>query len=200
MGSRSPFFPGSPASPLARQVLRKFQSWRRKSPRGIRRIPEELWIAAMQLATSTSVYKVSRLLGLDYCQLKKRVIAVPGAECPALTGQLSVDTASGTRRVTSYSGGSSHIMAPANGLGAQTSGRSPSSAGSVDPLRSGPPCVIPGVQSGAPSGDGFLEASLRTPQTWLALPLLAEIRGPAGHILRLFSPETTRIVQAFMQP
>jgi hypothetical protein len=199
MGSRSPFSPGSPASPLARQVLRKFQSWRRKIPRGIRRIPEELWVAAIQLATSTSVYQVSRLLGLDYCQLKKRVIAVP-AECPALPGRLNVETDSGTRRVTCYSSGSSHIMAPANGLGAQTSGRPPSSAGSVDPLRSGPPCVIPGVQSGAPSGDGFLEASLGTPQTWLALSLLAEIRGPAGYILRLFSPDTARIVQAFMHP
>lgn len=62
----------------ALQVQSRFESWRstrnRKDP-----IPDELWKAAVELTKRHSVYKVARLLRLDYANLKKRGMNNPVA-------------------------------------------------------------------------------------------------------------------------
>ena len=80
----SPFGPDSPAYALAVEVQRKFESWRRETPRGLRRISEELWDSAVRLAVITSVCHVSKFLSLDLQQLKMRVIEKFGVDCSAL--------------------------------------------------------------------------------------------------------------------
>ena len=46
-------------------------AWRSRK-RGRERIPEKLWVAAAAAARKHGVYKVSRTLGLDYSDLKRR--------------------------------------------------------------------------------------------------------------------------------
>ena len=62
----------------ALQVQSRFESWRstrqRKGP-----IPDELWKAAVELTKQHSVYKVARLLRLDYTNLKKKGMNSPVA-------------------------------------------------------------------------------------------------------------------------
>lgn len=53
------------------EVRARFTAWRSSSQRA-RRIPDELWDAAVSLCTEYSVCKVSRALGLDYNALRKR--------------------------------------------------------------------------------------------------------------------------------
>ena len=58
------------------QVRREFERWRRSRPRGAR-IPEELWVAAADLARSHGVSQTSQALRLDYYGLQRRL---PGTE------------------------------------------------------------------------------------------------------------------------
>jgi hypothetical protein len=53
------------------EILSRFASWRSK-PVKPRRIPEELWNAAVSLCGQHSICKVSRLLRLDYKALRSR--------------------------------------------------------------------------------------------------------------------------------
>jgi hypothetical protein len=52
-------------------VREQFIAWR-SSPHRRRRIPEELWIAAVELCGDHSICKVSRTLRLDYKTLRSR--------------------------------------------------------------------------------------------------------------------------------
>ena len=54
-------------------------AWRRRK-RGRERIPEKLWRAAAAAARKHSVYKVSRALGLDYSDLKRRMAEGSGGK------------------------------------------------------------------------------------------------------------------------
>ena len=72
----------------ALQIQSQFEHWRatrqRRGP-----IPDELWKAAIELTKQHSVYKVARLLRLDYSCLKKKgmvsPIAVATPEKPQVT-------------------------------------------------------------------------------------------------------------------
>lgn len=55
------------------EVQARLAAWRCSSPKA-RRIPDEIWNAAVSLCTEHSVCKVSRALGLDYKALRKRTL------------------------------------------------------------------------------------------------------------------------------
>ena len=57
--------------PLA-EVQARFAEWR-KNKKHQRRIPEELWTAAVGLSFEHSIHKISTSLSLGYADLKKRV-------------------------------------------------------------------------------------------------------------------------------
>jgi hypothetical protein len=59
-------------APAFKQLQRRFTAWREAGRMG-RRIPEELWEAAGQLARKLGVNPVSKAMGLDYTKLKQRV-------------------------------------------------------------------------------------------------------------------------------
>ena len=62
------------------ELQRRFSVWRGRRPRG-RRIPEELWRAAVHAAREYGVCKTSRRLGVDYYSLKNRLTGpAPAAE------------------------------------------------------------------------------------------------------------------------
>ena len=193
MGSRSPFSPGSPVDGLARQVQQKFRLWRRSTRLGLRRIPEDLWDAATELAATTTAHQVSRLLGLDYSRLKKRVIAACGPSCPSLPGRTKGNR---SKRATSPQPPLSPKRTP---VPATLPVPSLSGGLQVEPLGSLSLSTKSDRGTVSLPTDGFIEASMTVSQPWRDSPLLAEIRSPAGCILRLFSPETAQIVQAFLK-
>jgi hypothetical protein len=55
-------------------VRRRFENWRRDPGRG-RRIPEELWQAAVELAARHGVWRTARALRLNNGELMKRLVA-----------------------------------------------------------------------------------------------------------------------------
>ena len=61
-----------PAHEALDQVTQRFETWRKQSGR-TRKIPEELWEAAVALCKEHSVTKVSKALGLNHSDLKQRV-------------------------------------------------------------------------------------------------------------------------------
>lgn len=60
-------------------LAERFDDWR-KSRRSRAPIPEVLWCEAAELARRDGIYKTSRLLRLDYGDLKKRVAALTRAQ------------------------------------------------------------------------------------------------------------------------
>lgn len=50
----------------------QFEDWRRERKRG-ERIPENLWVAAVELAKQHGVWPTARVLHLDHSRLKRRV-------------------------------------------------------------------------------------------------------------------------------
>ncbi|MCH8177900.1 MAG: hypothetical protein IIC09_06865 [Proteobacteria bacterium] len=60
-------------APAFKQLHRRFAAWREAGRMG-RKIPEELWEAATELARKLGVNPVSKAIGLDYTQLKRRVV------------------------------------------------------------------------------------------------------------------------------
>jgi hypothetical protein len=81
----------------------QFVTWRSTPHRG-RRIPDELWDAAVRLCGEHSVCRVSRALGLDYKALRLRCRGVdspqPFVELPPLwsPGELLVECDDGQHR------------------------------------------------------------------------------------------------------
>src|SRR5262249_62403027 len=60
-----------PASEQLQQLKRRLDEWRgSQAPRA--RLPEELWAAAVELAGQQGLYRVAKVLRLDYAALKKR--------------------------------------------------------------------------------------------------------------------------------
>jgi len=55
-----------------KQIQRQLSAWRKKKIGGSR-IPEELWMAATQLAKTQGTGLVARVLRLDYYKLRERV-------------------------------------------------------------------------------------------------------------------------------
>jgi hypothetical protein len=73
--------PANKTSPL-KQVHEQFEHWRRS--RGKRRaIPDALWQAAISLFPDYSVYRISKVLRLNYSDLKHRVDAQQSTFKPA---------------------------------------------------------------------------------------------------------------------
>jgi hypothetical protein len=60
------------ASPELEALLRRFDHWRQSGRKG-RKIPDELWRDAAELARTYSINRVAQSLGLDYNGLKRRV-------------------------------------------------------------------------------------------------------------------------------
>jgi hypothetical protein len=58
--------------PTLREVRSRFETWRRGKKRGSR-IPKDLWAAAVKVCTGQSINQVSRALGLNHTELKRRV-------------------------------------------------------------------------------------------------------------------------------
>lgn len=70
--------------PTLEEVRDKFQHWR-NNKQGLRRIPDALWQAAVELCKDHSILGVSRALRLNYTELKHRVqetekIAAPSSD------------------------------------------------------------------------------------------------------------------------
>jgi hypothetical protein len=63
------------------EVQAQLIAWRSSSQRA-KRIPDELWDAAVSLCAEHSVCKVSRALGLDYKALRKRTLKLEEAQPP----------------------------------------------------------------------------------------------------------------------
>lgn len=193
MRSISPFAVGSPAYALGQEVQLKFIEWRGSKPLGIPRIPDELWNAATKLAAATTVNRVSRLLGLDYSQLKRRVILICGPQCQALPGRFQGMTS--TLQSSLAPADSHHEEATSSKGKPPLPFNHPSNRriGSLHPVS-----TFAVTASHLPQ-DGFIEATAVSGPPRDGPPLLAEIISPAGNLLRLFSPETTSIVRAFLQ-
>ena len=70
--------------PTLAEVQGRFAEWR-KNKKLRRRIPEDLWAAAVRLSTEHSLHKISSALSLSYADLKKRIQAdhTPAATIPA---------------------------------------------------------------------------------------------------------------------
>ena len=64
----------STVAPELVQLRRRFEAWRRTGRKG-RRIPDELWAQAVDLAREQGVYRIARSLRLEYNGLKRRVNA-----------------------------------------------------------------------------------------------------------------------------
>ena len=64
---RSPALP----TPTLSEVQSRFTAWRKNKQS--KRIPEELWDAAVTLSPEYSVHKISRGLSLSHADLKKRI-------------------------------------------------------------------------------------------------------------------------------
>ena len=63
------------------EVQARITAWRSSSQRA-KRIPDELWDAAVSLCAEHSVCKVSRALGLDYKALRARTLKLEEAQPP----------------------------------------------------------------------------------------------------------------------
>lgn len=206
MPSPVPFPLGSSAHALAQEVHQQFQTWRKQTPKHCRRLKGDLWAAAVRLAHASTVYQTVRFLGLDYSQLKQRVLDAYGPECPALNGRRRREGGSGSETAQSKPGSQ---ISPGENRDFRTSapgklsGCLPAFSGSVESLKR-----PHGVQVSSeilaslrpvtgPDG-GFLEVPFPIEARGLGPPLLADVRSPSGWILRLYSPETGGIVQAFL--
>lgn len=61
------------------EALKLFEAWRTHRKK-TERIPEELWVAAVQACREHSIHKVSRTLRLSYSDLKARIEQVPSPQ------------------------------------------------------------------------------------------------------------------------
>ncbi|MBF0503252.1 MAG: hypothetical protein HQM09_24230 [Candidatus Riflebacteria bacterium] len=162
---------GSAVKSLFDEVQRQFRSWRRTvRVSGNRRIPESLWAAATNLAAKSTVHATHRLLGLDYNELKRRVILKCGEDCAALPGHRRSHTQDN--------------VVPSQDLGTLCGFPSPSGVRSNALSADGFIEVVAPLASPPP----------REHQ------LLAEIQSATGHVMRLYSSDAVQLVRAFLQP
>ena len=64
------------------QVEEQFRTWRRTRAKRCA-IPDELWQAAESLYPEYSIYHISKALGLNYTDLKHRIVQKPSTAMPA---------------------------------------------------------------------------------------------------------------------
>jgi hypothetical protein len=62
----------TPATDPLSQLSARMEAWR-NDPKKSRRIPQELWQAAVELSKEYSINQISKALRLSYTDLKKRV-------------------------------------------------------------------------------------------------------------------------------
>jgi len=60
--------------PTLQEILTRFETWRKRKKPGSR-IPKSLWAGAVDLCGVHSICEVSRALGLNYTELKRRYAA-----------------------------------------------------------------------------------------------------------------------------
>ena len=70
-------------APTLEELQRQFSVWRSSREKS-RRIPEELWSSATDLAREIGVNRVVRALHLDYTRLKRRVTGQAASKTQAL--------------------------------------------------------------------------------------------------------------------
>lgn len=76
----------TPKKPTLREVLTRFRAWRKGKKPGDR-IPSCLWTAAVEACEAHSVCEVSRTLGLNHADLKRRrAAAKKETQQPSLAG------------------------------------------------------------------------------------------------------------------
>ena len=76
------------ASPGLIRAQQRLERWRRNGGGQGRRIPDELWQEAANVARAEGLYSTSRALGVDYGRLKKHVASAEvAASKPAAGGQ-----------------------------------------------------------------------------------------------------------------
>jgi hypothetical protein len=63
--------------PSVEEVAERFEQWRRNQ-QGRAAIPDELWLAAAELARRDGVTRTAAALHLDGCKLKRRMLAANG--------------------------------------------------------------------------------------------------------------------------
>ena len=82
--------------PPLEDVRHRFETWREGKKQGSR-IPKSLWAAAVEICTEQhKVYQVSRALGLDYNELRRRVAGTKrGADDPVVSGPEFVELSLG---------------------------------------------------------------------------------------------------------
>jgi hypothetical protein len=111
--------------PTLQEVLTRFETWRKRKKPGSR-IPKSLWAAAVDVCGVHSICEVSRALGLNYTELKRRYAAAtheaqihqqqPTSACfveiPALaissTCVVEISNASGATMKMTFQGQSLH--------------------------------------------------------------------------------------------
>lgn len=180
MSSGFSFSPSSLAYTSSVAVQQKFRAWRQSTRPGTRRIPEDLWESAVVLAAMTTVHQVSSLLSLDFKHLKTRVIAKYGANCPALPRSYKKNAM--LNEPVFSNAVETAFAEPKTSIASHFSGLMSAKKDSSSPI------------------DGFFELSMEQPvQTSRKPPILAEIYSPMGGTLRLFSPDTAAIIQAFLR-
>ncbi len=84
--------------PALKDLQQRFSAWREAGRSG-RRIPEELWQTATELARQLGVNPVSKAIGLDYAGLKRRLVGNDPTAAPIATSafiELAVDNVSRT--------------------------------------------------------------------------------------------------------
>ena len=191
MTAHSSFPSGSSSEILALQVQRQFKLWRDSRSPGVRRIPEELWVAATELAAKTTVHQVARWLSLGYSQLKNRVVEICGANCSALPGRPRVNKdVEISPLAVSYCEQAKTVAesaAKASTVSKATTTSHPSSRLS-----------LPREKTHAFLVEGFLEAKDPVLHPCVSPLLLAEIQSPSGNLLRIFSNATESIIAAFL--
>ena len=70
------------------QVEEQFKTWRRTRAKRCA-IPDELWQAAESLYPEYSIYHISKALGLNYTDLKHRIVQKPSTAMPATVTKAS---------------------------------------------------------------------------------------------------------------
>ena len=108
------------------ELQRRFRVWRGRRPKR-RRIPEELWQAAVQAAREHGVCKTSRHLGVDYYSLKRRLTRT----CEPPTSTESVEFVEIPRKVLSSGPACVVELQEPRGLRLRVELRDPASAESL---------------------------------------------------------------------
>ena len=92
------------------RVRAQLDLWRRTPGRG-RGIPEEIWEGAVGLARAQGIYRVSRLLRLNYQSLQRR-LAARGGRTPPKAAKPPIFLDLGTGRLNAESGCVVELAAP----------------------------------------------------------------------------------------